>query len=368
MTDAAACVPQQQQPLQVTGKVERLKRYQYLAWWNRDSKEVLARQGIETQPGPSGGDGSSHTEQMLHIVSRNIRGLFHNLANTIRTRADVICLQEVDINEADVADMRAQAAVAGYTIYFASKAQLTKDGAGPWGRRAAIMVKSDIKATIITPCDDEEAITLLRTGRYVECLVPVANGLKHVVVASYYGIPGASSEGQTKRDNEQNVARIKLGVKKLRDVPYFLGTDLNCNPRTSPGMSQGIREGTLHDVVDECFLGNPPPTHKKGGITPDMAGEGVTRIDTVMTNPAGANALDRLEYNYRVNSRHTFNSHVWRDASFLVCWWWVPKEALIHNVVQCSFPDSLRHSWRCTWVTVKVRAQKVRYIPEFFYS
>ena len=102
-------------------------------WWHRQAKDVLVQQGIEPQPGPRKPEVETDTDQRLHIVSRNIRGIYTNLANVIRTRADVVCIQEMDICEAEVRDFQAQAAVANYSVYFANKTPLTKDSAGPWG-------------------------------------------------------------------------------------------------------------------------------------------------------------------------------------------------------------------------------------------
>ena len=81
-------------------------------WWNRIPKEVLNQQGIEPHPGPNP-CGAKDKPQPFHIVSRNIRGLFSNLGNAIRTKADVICLQEADLFESEVGDFSAQALAAG---------------------------------------------------------------------------------------------------------------------------------------------------------------------------------------------------------------------------------------------------------------
>ena len=110
-------------PLHHYGYAEpKLTTQQLHRWWHLRPREILTQQGIESQPGPtkqiSSGCKTSSVDQLpFHIVSRNIRGVYKNLGNAIRTKADVVCLQEADIFESEVGDFCAQALVAGYVAH-----------------------------------------------------------------------------------------------------------------------------------------------------------------------------------------------------------------------------------------------------------
>ena len=97
-------------------------------WDARDIQGVLNQQGIEPQPGPN--DTTSSEEDLIAITSRNIHGLNSHLSAAIRGRDPIICLQEADLAESNVFDIRAQAQTAGSDI-------LTS--ACEWGRRATIL-------------------------------------------------------------------------------------------------------------------------------------------------------------------------------------------------------------------------------------
>ena len=249
-------------------------------WWYRCPRDVLTQQGIEPHPGPvfTGSSGSkgagtvpnpapkTEAPQPFHIVSRNIRGVYKNLGNAIRTRADVICLQEADIFESEVGGFCAQALVAGYIAPFADTVPLTRDGVGAHGRRTALLIRNTITSTDVTDHDDQNIQALLRTGRYIERLLPVGNDGAQAIVASFYGIPGASAEGQVKKDNDRYVAMAALRVKQLKRIPYFLGKDMNVNPKQSPQTQACIKAGIWHDIFDDAVIGEPAPTFSRGGV------------------------------------------------------------------------------------------------------
>jgi hypothetical protein len=73
----------------------------------------------------------------VKIVSRNIHGIYANLMECIRTKADVICLQEAGVAEADVLDFTMQAAVAGHACKWGQPTQIAKTDGGKSGRRVA---------------------------------------------------------------------------------------------------------------------------------------------------------------------------------------------------------------------------------------
>ena len=69
---------------------------------------VATKVGQAAVPGPAVVSGP------VVIVSRNIHGIYANLMACIRTKADVICIQEADIADSDVMDFREHAVAAGY--------------------------------------------------------------------------------------------------------------------------------------------------------------------------------------------------------------------------------------------------------------
>ena len=120
--------------------------------------------------------------------------------------------------------------------------------------------------------------------------LPVKDG--HMVVAVLYGYSGASAEDAVYQQNEQLLAHAYLRMRQLNSVQYFLCTDLNVNPSKSKVVSRAITDHHVYDIVDQAYAGAPPNTYKKGSISEGMEGTGSTRIDTVLTNAAAANACD----------------------------------------------------------------------------
>jgi len=68
-----------------------------------------------------------------------------NLMATVRSATQLICVQEADIAEANIADITAQALAAGYVIAWGEPGPISEDGRTRWGRRTAIVVDNDIK-------------------------------------------------------------------------------------------------------------------------------------------------------------------------------------------------------------------------------
>ena len=131
------------------------------------------RIGEANNPGPSA-DGNFTP---FVILSRNIRGLYANMASAIRSNADIICLQEADMDERHVPEIKALAHSAGYQIFFGAPTALSLDGKSNSGRRIAILVKGKAKAEIITDKADKHINLLALSGRWLEVCVPV--GAQH---------------------------------------------------------------------------------------------------------------------------------------------------------------------------------------------
>jgi len=86
----------------------------YAQWDPYNSVKI----GDASTPGPTHGpqQGSDvDTGQNMHITTRNVHGIMSNLMATLRSGTDIICVQEADVAEANVADLTEQALAAGYT-------------------------------------------------------------------------------------------------------------------------------------------------------------------------------------------------------------------------------------------------------------
>ena len=137
---------------------------------------------------------SNPTDTNVRIVTRNIRGLADNLPALLRCRSDIYLVQEVDLIEFRVNELKADAMLAGYQLFFGEPTQLGADAASVYGRRTAIAVKSDYKVDSICSNTEESIKTLSASGRWVERLIHFSNECQ-ILVASYYGISGSSIKG-----------------------------------------------------------------------------------------------------------------------------------------------------------------------------
>ena len=106
----------------------------------------------------------------------------------IRTLPDVIRIQEADIVESDVMDFREQAASAGYECKWGQPVQIATTSGGRNGRRVAMLVKHPTKCHILEDDDDPNNKYLRASGRWMECMVPVNDGGKHIIIASMYRV------------------------------------------------------------------------------------------------------------------------------------------------------------------------------------
>lgn len=200
-------------------------------WEVTNPRPILISQGVESQPGPAApaaataaiepsnsqvrvirineectnNDKCPTIEDRITVVTRNIRGILSNLASLVRNRDHIIAVQEADTNEYNVADLVAQAEMAGYQIVFGTECALGTDAAGPAGRRVAILVGGNTKSVDITREEDTNTNFLKQSGRLVERLIPLQHG-RQIVVALLYGYAGASSNACVLADNEKLVA------------------------------------------------------------------------------------------------------------------------------------------------------------------
>ena len=93
--------------------------------------------GQASLPGP--GEAQAAAAATLTITTRNVHGIMSNLMGTLKSETDVICVQETDVAEANVVDITAQAAAAGYTAVWGETTAISKDGGVTTrGRRTAI--------------------------------------------------------------------------------------------------------------------------------------------------------------------------------------------------------------------------------------
>ena len=187
-----------------------------------------------------------------------------SLMATLRSGTDVILVQEADIAEANVVDVTAQAAAAGDTAVWSKPTALSKDGATSRGRIMAILVKN-MKCHDISRNQDATTQFLIDSGRWVERMIPVDNGKSHIIVASMYGISGASSDQSEYEENERIIMAAMLRMSQMGSVPYFIGTDVNIDPSKSEAIQKSREAKIACDIVFDAYGGKPPPTFCRNG-------------------------------------------------------------------------------------------------------
>ena len=182
---------------------------------------------------PSGsGSGANYAEKAkpFSFVTRNIRGLAQKIHTLLALGHDVLALQETDVAECDVVWLRAQASAGGYTLLFADSINMATGEGMKMGRRAALLCKGPAVPAVIAPPSDATCQSLLATGRWVEALIPVGDGLGHIIVASAYGYSGASSANAEYVKNETLITNMVVRLNHNPKIPYVVGADLNVDP------------------------------------------------------------------------------------------------------------------------------------------
>jgi exonuclease III len=284
-------------------------------WRHVSAFDTLIRQGTEHQPGPNW-QATSHGVWMqtaddptpvgmdipptpFSIVSRNIRGLTHHIDEVLAAGNDVTALQETDVLETDVTWLKARARAKGYSLHFAQTTGISKDGITRRGRRTAILVKEPAKPKIINDIDDPTCQALEATGRWIELLIPLHDGDASFIITSAYGFAGASAGGDDYVANETFVALLAARAAQRKRAAQVICTDLNIDPIDSEVTIAAIDSGLLRDIPNDWFEDRTaPPTYCLTGVTADMHGSGVTRIDTILANPVFAHQISKLFYDY----------------------------------------------------------------------
>ena len=144
-----------------------------------------------------------------------------------------MALQRTDVSECDVVWLKAQAVGGGYTLLFSDSINMATGEGMTMGRRAALLCKGPAVPAVIAPASDATCQSLLATGRWVEALIPVGDGLGHLIVASAYGYSGASSVNAEYVKNETLATNIVVRINRTPKIPYVVGTDINVDPLDS---------------------------------------------------------------------------------------------------------------------------------------
>ena len=139
------------------------------------------------------------------------------------------------------------------------------------GRRAAILCKGPAVPSVISPADDAVCQSLLATGRWIEVLIPVGDGLGHIIAASAYGYSGASAAHDDYVKNETLAANMIARLNHNPQLPYVIGTDFNVDPLDSEVLAMAITNGVAYDLPCHWFPGGlPPPTFLKDNVFEGM--------------------------------------------------------------------------------------------------
>ena len=260
-------------------------------------------------------DRQSTTSASTVMRSRNIRKLWHHAADVINTAVYVTMLQETDVPERDVAALTNTFRDSGQHILWSEASPISH---GSKGRRAAIVTQSIAAPVRPTREIDDNARWLSASGRWVEALIPVGSDDGFVYVASLYGIPGASDPNTAAyKENEALLAAVLVRAAHFSGLPSFIGTDLNCCPDDSAVLQLARTHERAFDIVADRTPQPLPPTYNRCGVYVGMSGKGVSRIDTVLANRVGANAVTAIEHRFDVGRGYdhvALDVHVSHDA------------------------------------------------------
>ena len=155
-------------------------------------------------------------------MSRNIRSLYANLPAALRNGGEVTCLEETDLDDRHIAQIKGQAKEAGYQTFYGDSVSLSLDGRSSNGRRVCILVHENCKAQDITDREDANTQFVLASGRWKEVMVPVNKGQSQMCIATLYGISGASNDNAKKEETERLLACALLRLVSMKHVPYIL--------------------------------------------------------------------------------------------------------------------------------------------------
>ena len=146
---------------------------------------------------------------------------------------------------------------------------------------------------------DSNLMYLRASGRWMECMIPVGDGSKQIIVAILYGISGANTDNPKYEENERLIAAALIRMNTYKDIAYYICTDINVEPSKSEVLTKAREAGLAYDIVADFFEGKPPPTFKADGVFEGMAGTGVTRLDTIIANGVATHAIDTIGYDYQ---------------------------------------------------------------------
>ena len=261
---------------------------------DEDSEEkVLAQRPIlEKQPAPELGN--------VWIVAHNVNSINTVGIAAVHDDALVHVWPEANImtrSRAAVKDVFANAAVTlhtsqAVTARTASGLNDKNDGyVADLQSKLAIAVRQPTQGAELA-IDDPDTKVLLDSGRWLETLIPVGRGDRHILVAGFYGISAASMDGPKKAANERLINYALKRHMTFKHTPYILAGDFNIDPADSEAIQLAIDEQEVVDIfaarADDAQAIHP--TYANGGVYRGMAGAGITRIDAVLCNQL-ANAL-----------------------------------------------------------------------------
>ena len=86
-------------------------------------------------------------------------------------------------------------------------------------------------------------------------------------------------------------------MDQFQNLPYYLLTDLNDDPRDSDVACRAMENDMMRDLpADWSSDGNIPNTFCRDNVYEGMSGKDVSRIDTILSNVVGAHGCNGIEY------------------------------------------------------------------------
>ena len=171
--------------------------------------------------------------------------------------------------------------------------------------RLAIAVAKPTEAVTLS-LEEGNARLLLDSGRWTEVLVPFDDGKRHVIVAGYYGIAGASNDASQYKMNEQLIHWAMLRMLSFSNTPYILAGDFNVDPAASEVIQHAINTGKVLDACQEWApdKNDLHPTFCRAGVFEGMKGPQKTRIDTFLVNQLAAALTQNVSFNWDLGRKY----------------------------------------------------------------
>jgi hypothetical protein len=181
----------------------------------------------------------------ITICTHNLRGLYPKLAAAVQDNCDIYGWQEANVHCRMMGETRQALEKHGYEIHYGQLSKPTEEEGAQ--QRVAVATRTGVPAYALK-YKDPETLSLADSGRWVERAVPTSDGTRYIIVASLYGISGASGDPTLARLNERLIKASLMRAAQFTTTPYVLCADLNMDPATVSACKTMFETGVLSDL------------------------------------------------------------------------------------------------------------------------